>query len=287
MRVSSSNAKVQGWMAPVLAGAGLVLVGVASAQGAAVVFSAAGTYDPNPHSNTVDRNANGNAIGATGASDYAGFKANVASAYTSNLGGVIDFETSKITVNGVAATETNNSVGLAAANSYSVTYGASGQKSLALGFSADARTAFYASASPLSGTRFLSLGTTDTDSLQTLTISFGSITGGATGEAVTAVALSGMGRNATDYSGNNVAITANFSGGGSSSLASLIDSQIAGVNQNPADTFFGFVAPTNQSITSLTITRQRTIPFDDLGFITSVVPEPTMLGALLVPSTLR
>jgi hypothetical protein len=65
-------------------------------------------------------------------------------------------------------------------------------------------------------------------------------------------------------------MTATFSGGTTSTLSRAL----AGT-QNNNDTFYGFVAPDGQSITSLAVTRSARVPFDDLGFVTTVpIPEP-------------
>jgi hypothetical protein len=71
----------------------------------------------------------------------------------------------------------------------------------------------------------------------------------------------------------NVTATAQFSGGGTA-ISSRYISEGAGLG----DTFFGFAAPDDQSLVSVTFasTDRYSLPFDDIGFITTVVPEPSV-----------
>jgi len=73
---------------------------------------------------------------------------------------------------------------------------------------------------------------------------------------------------------NSATVTANFSGGGSAS-----DTFAIGGSNGGDDTFFGFVAPTGQTITSLVYDGSTFTNVDDFGFVTNV-PEPSSLALL-------
>jgi len=77
----------------------------------------------------------------------------------------------------------------------------------------------------------------------------------------------------SDYPLGDVTATAQFSGGGTA-ISSRHISEGVGLG----DTFFGFAAPDGQSLVSVTFTSADgySLPIDDIGFITTVVPEPSV-----------
>ena len=101
-----------------------------------------------------------------------------------------------------------------------------------------------------------------------LTLSF---TGAAENELVTAF---GVTVPSSSLQILNVTATAQFSDGSSSTaMRAITETMGAG------DTFFGFRAPAGQSIVALTLSNSagNAIPLDDIAFLTSPVPEPSVL----------
>jgi hypothetical protein len=241
---------------------GAVAVWGGSARAVTYTFTAGGVYDNANNANKVDTNASGSAVTATGATDVAGFTANVATAFAANRGGVIDFDSG----GGSAISATNDAIRF--------TYGG-GAKSFTVTSSRDVRTATYGSATPISSNTQFDLPDA-VEGTQTLTLTFGGIVGGDPGEIISAIALTANSRNSV---ASTVSMNVGLSDGSSSSVLSHALATTAGAD----DTFYGFVAPDGLGITSLTITRTGRVPFDDLGFITTAptpAPEPGVVGVL-------
>lgn len=233
---------------------------------AAVTVPTVATYDPIANTNQVDRNANGNALVDLGDNSVAGFTTDVAAAFATDDGGVINFD----------STTANNITG-----PINATYGVSQSKTLAIGVSTTGGPTFNfqtsANISQISGNNFF-LASTSTNP-NSITFTFGTITGGDTGEFVTRAGFTVLGR----ISGNstNVSATATFSDSTTATLGPVaFTSDSTAATQ---DTFYGFSAPTGESISSITITNSGSADtrrgIDDFGFITAI-PEPASLALL-------
>jgi hypothetical protein len=100
-----------------------------------------------------------------------------------------------------------------------------------------------------------------------MTFFLGSITSSVPNEAVVEFGLTIL--STSYYSAGEVTATARFSGGGEASASRSI-TEDAGLG----NTFFGFAAPSGQSIVSITFTNSsgQNMNFDDIGFITSAIP---------------
>jgi hypothetical protein len=98
----------------------------------------------------------------------------------------------------------------------------------------------------------------------------GAITGGVAGEKVTQFSFTYLTQ--TVLNGLTVTVVATFSDGTTSTVT---DTPVNRNTSSPTvDTFFGFVAPAGQYITSVALTsnttRANTTNIDDVAFITSV-----------------
>ncbi len=233
------------------------------------------TYDAATNANAVDTNANGNPLTATGLTDVAGFTLAVSDAFLLNFGGVINFDTGFST----------SQIASGASPGFSVNYG-SGSKFFDVTTSRAVRTTQYGSATAISSSgtpasQFDLLGTDE--NLQTLVVSFGAISGGISGEVIKTIGFTALSRNGVTPT---LSMTATFSNNATATLSDSLTGTAAA-----DDTFYGFTAPSGLSISSLSITRSVRVPFDDLGFITAVVPEPTsgllLLGGLALVGARR
>jgi autotransporter-associated beta strand protein/VCBS repeat-containing protein len=215
-------------------------------------FDTVGIYDSTSNANTVDVEAPGNA------STLADFKNDILTAFQGNQGGVVDFATG-FTITGTPTNVSPN---------FTLGYGANGTKALAV-TSTDGlhiyNTNVQGQVTPISDT-----STFLTDSDRAFSLSFGAITNGDVGEAVTEVGFTVLSRNTTEAI---ITVTAHFSGGGSSSITGQAISSVLGSQ----DTFFHFKAPPGESIVSLDFDNtgsgndlQRRLPIDDFAFITAV-----------------
>lgn len=227
----------------------------------AAIITTTGVYDENVvTTNTVDSSLT--------SYDVAQFTTDVATAFTNNMGGVIGF-------NGF----TNNTL----LDSIEATFGTSGAKTLNIDFNTTHHIVLgLGSANPISGQSTSPAGSTafgqgpnnDGDANYDIEFTFGSITGGAPFEAVTSLGLTYIGRNNGGGLTNatQVTITAFFSNETSSSVTTT-------ANNAELERFIGFQAPENASITRLYIDLPsdigRRVFIDDVGFVTSVVPEPS------------
>lgn len=236
---------------------------------AAVSVPTVGIYDEGTNSNQVDRNANGNLITATGPNDVLGFTQSMTTAFDTDFGGLIDFETSV----------TNNQSG-----PISATFGTSQSKTLSIGVSASPSILFNfqssGNVSNISGSNFFFNSVDDGTDFTRFT--FGAITNGAFIEAVTSVGFTVLGR--SSGVSTTVAATATFS-----DLSTAVLGPVSFTSDGTfatQDTFYGFSAPAGQSIDNVLIQYigsgdvRRGI--DDFGFTTTAVPEPGSFAMLIV-----
>jgi len=217
--------------------------------------------------NAVDLQPAGNQI------SLAQFTADVAAAYAANLGGVIDFDN--------AATGTVLTDPLVPITSFNAEYGVSKSKSLTI-TNPQAQKLIVAQnpsmgRTPISDSKVISVGLYGQS--RDYAFSFNP------NDFVTAVGMTLLPRmdawytasgNVT-YSNNSVAYIGSI----------VIDDQL---NNDLADTFFGFKAPQGLSITNVWV---HIVPsdadvegagaytsLDDLGFVTGVIPEPATVCLL-------
>ncbi len=236
----------------------------------AAIFTTVGTYDENVVvANTVDSSLTSYTV--------AQFTSDVSTAYAANSGGVIGF-------NGYSTNQLFTTI--------EAPFGTDSSKTLNISFGGGLthHTALsLGSASPISGqsipghTGSTALGqgpnADSVDANVDIDFLFDSITGGEAFEAITKVGLTYVGRSnggGLDNS-DNVTITAFFSNATSSSVTT-------NANNAGGERFVGFEAPANTSITRLLIDIpadiNRRVYVDDLGFVTSVVPEPSTYAAI-------
>lgn len=205
---------------------------------------------------------------ATGApNDRATFGPAVSAAFTAGRGGVINFEVAE------------NTAGTSLEASY-----ASGAKTLNITASEAFSIQTFSGSTPVSGTFGLLLPSAN-DSNDNATLTFTGITGGEPGEAVTSVGFALLSRNTgtgtSDYT-QTVTVIATFSDGSTATASDTIN----GANGTD-DTFFGFTAPAGLSIASIGFdpaldARDSRTVIDDLGFVTSVVPEPASASLVVL-----
>lgn len=243
--------------------------------------AAVGTYDENgTQTNTVNSSATfaSGTGGATAANvqSFATFDPVVEERFLLGTGGVLNFD-SQINVGDQLTT-----TGIV--TPVNLTFNA-GAKSFGLGFALGSglgirqgnlsnRTPISAGNGTIPGFAF----TTVSETPGALTLSIGAVSGGLPAEAVTQFGFTFLSRTSRNY--GTVSSIATFSGGGTAtSSVNLSTAPGAGVN----DTFFGFIAPTGQSISSVVLTPGNDVGFsiDDVGFVSSVVPEPGSITLLL------
>lgn len=225
-----------------------------------------GVYDPVSQPNRVDNDIlnPGTIITAqpTGAFGVAAFTSDVAAAFASNMGGVIDFESG-------AFSDTSARLGV--------------DHSLGLNISYTGFSAFAGAANgriPISGDNRL-------NGDRSGSIVFGSFFDVATsnplpGYRISQVGLTMLAReNPRDWTGT---VTATFS---DLTTASYSISQLGGYTDEdpplanpPEDTFLGFTAPTGLGITQIAFNQTGggtfTLSVDDLGIV--AIPEPGSLA---------
>lgn len=248
----------------ILSAAALILAATGHAQ---ITVNLVRTYDPqtpdpSPGTGTIQLNATGAAISDTAITSYAGFKAAVATAFDSGLGGVFNGET------GLTGTPTTNYL--------EMTY-AGGLKSFRMNFTnvvgaSGLRQASYGSAQQLSGVQNIDIQDA-AGGTREFTLSFTNL---PTDELITAFGIGGMAR--TNSNSGTVTITATFT---DSSTATLSHSFAPNTPANTGNVFFGFAAPTGLGISSININRTGIIPFDDFGFVTTAIPEPSTYALLI------
>lgn len=216
-------------------------------------FSTTNALDTNSHT-LVQATSTSNA----NQTDQTTFASAVATAYSSGYGGVVQFG-----ISGEALTP---------APALVATY-ASGAKSLSLGLTTNSSLAIsplQPSSGPTGVTNCLSAPNSTSDpNLGDITFTMGAITGGVPGEKVTQFSFTYLTQ--TVLNNLTVTVTATFSDNSTSTVTRT-------VNRNTSspvyDTFYGFVAPAGQSITSVSLTsnttRGATTNIDDVAFVTAV-----------------
>ena len=212
--------------------------------------------------NVVDPNGytqiQGTSSGTAHQTDQTAFSTNVATAYSANMGGVVNFDVAGDALTSAPAIVAN--------------YG--GSKSLSIAVTGSSALA-VSPLNPPSGTS----GTTNCISapnagtnLGDITFTMGAITNGVANEKVTTFAFTYLAQ--TILNGLSVTVTATFSDLTTSTVMQTVNRNLANPPTN--DVFFGFVAPAGKSILSVAVTsntsRANTSYIDDVGFITSVVP---------------
>lgn len=238
-----------------------------------------GTYDENSvQANTVDRNANGDTINSTtSATDVAKFTTTVNAAFTNNRGGVINFDNAN---GGAITTDTATQT---EGHSFTASYGTAQTKSLSITPTTSSSVGYFFHASSsnvttISGGYELFAGQPTGNE----TLTFGPITGGATGEKVTQVGFTLLGRANSANDPITPSVRATFSDGTTSTLNST---SYTNANPTTKDTFYSFVAPLGASISSVNIifannaSGDNRLGIDDLGFITTATTSYTLTAA--------
>jgi hypothetical protein len=236
------------------------LVGMVEAS-----YITVGVYDPDdePYHNQVDQSGvysshTGDA-GPENVIDLATFQALIGPAFTANAGGVVNIENTNGSLDGqdiIAKFGASKAKSLTISNISGLINTGSSVK--------DGRT-------PTSGRQRLAKSDTGN-----FAFALGPLTGGKPGEMVTYFAGTLL-----DRDGANLApvVTATFSGGGTVTAVATMSGDPPSSDQ---DTFFGFVAPTGQSIVKVDFdpTGGPYTNMDDVGFITSafvvVCPEASV-----------
>jgi hypothetical protein len=250
---------------------------------APVSIPTVGVYDETTtQSNNVDANAtfSSGTGGATAANTttastgngatYSGvgpFNAVLAGAFAANAGGVWNFDTQA----------TGN---LSSANVLS--YGVSQTKTITITETNPSTPMFVSSGGPTHDASSISLNNyLDNINGFSYAFSFSNLTGGSLGET----GVTELGFTALSASDPNTGVPinwgtvtgiANFSGGGSVTETATINAL-----KGAGDTFFGFIAPSGQTITSFSLSSSTantgSPDIDDIGFVTNaVVPEPSV-----------
>jgi len=185
------------------------------------------------------------------------FASAMTTAYSSGFGGVIEFNIAGETLTSAPAM---------------VAMYASGAKTLSIGLTTNSALAIsplQPSSGPTGVTNCLSAPNA-APNLGNETFTMGAITGGVAGEKVTQFSFTYLTQ--TVLNGLTVTVVATFSDGTTSTVT---DTPVNRNTSSPTvDTFFGFVAPAGQYITSVALTsnttRANTTNIDDVAFITSV-----------------
>ncbi|MEM6313103.1 MAG: PEP-CTERM sorting domain-containing protein, partial [Planctomycetota bacterium] len=202
----------------------------------------------------IDANAPGNSSSA------AAFTTAVASAFAADLGGVFNADSEGF---------------LSGVSEINVTYGTSGTKTLTLMPSENIELAGFGSVDESSGDFFF-IDNDRSDSGFSFDLA---LTGAGPGEGVVEIGVVALSRS-SNSAADNRSVTANFSGGGS---VTLTDEILTGNGTD--NTFFSIAAPTGESIVSVDFsgtglsTSGDIGGFDDLGFVTAVIPEPSSMLA--------
>lgn len=228
----------------------------------AVTLAVSGVYDENVNqTNSVDAQAPGNVMSSSA------FSTAVGSAFTSGRGGVIHFDTAGNT-NAVIYNE-----------SLDVNFGSG--KHLFITSSQPYNFRHFGSIFSLSGngaadgSKGLAPADTVSTSATEMTFNFTNITGGLPGERITTAGFTLLSRNGFSQ---DVSVDW-FVSGFANPYITQLDNIDAGAGVD--DTFFSFTAPVNSYIFGFRIvyggatgSNDRRLGIDDLGFITSIVPEP-------------
>lgn len=239
--------------------AGLFLAAIRASHAAGPV-NAVRTYDENViQTNTVDVNATPLTV--------AQMTANVAAAFDSGRGGVIDFDNGSFTdARSIDARFAAGAKSLRLTNSaHDWQIGVLGSSSLS-GAISGPNVIFNGAPTPFP-TPFLN------------SIVFGDVTDPISGallpERVTSFGFTIIDSNFNNSS-NKIHVDVTFSNGGTTSTNYIIP--LAFQTQ---DTFFGWSAPLGAYITNISFTANNNTAGEDWAFITSPVPEPTTASALI------
>jgi len=258
--------------------AGLAL-GISTSHGA-TAFGVVATYDATGGAaNAVDTNASGAALSSMLINDVAGFTTAVAAAYAGNTGGVIDMGNGASASATVAIDADQLNITYATSKTFTITTavtlfsGATGSTTTDLRHNLGTLT-------PTSG--FSALLPNRSTAVTSWAFNFGNINGGAIGEAITTIGFTLLSR---DNVGENVTVSW-FIDGSNSAIFSDTEAMAAGKTLD--DTFFSYTAPTGSKITGFSIdfagttsaTTDGRLGIDDIGFITSVIPEPSAIALL-------
>lgn len=210
------------------------------------VLSTVGVYDEPAQTNGVDFVATGSTL------SFGEFKSDVAAAFNRDFGGV------------------NQCYAIGGdAGPYIFSYGVSQAKRLNMTGPANNRIGVTANTSSIQSIS----GTGIWGSLRPeMTFFLGDVSSSVANEAVIKFGLTIV--STTFFSLGDVTATATFSDG-SKAIASRFINEMAGLG----DTFFGFTAPSGQSLVSVTFTNSagRPMYFDDIAFITAPFPSLTIL----------
>ena len=265
--------------------AGFSFAGIAHAE---VVLT--GAYDPMDAGNGGnDVDQSGSVSSVTGSATAANaltvgdFTTSVGNAFTAGTGGVISFvdgDTSDADGANLGGTLTTSSFG-----GTTLTFNATTGTSTNIGFGDGSGDRIPTSGGAVGGGRLGQAGSSD------FNFTNFAFTGAAAGTGVTEFGVTLIHRNQNEHTW---AATATFSDGSTLLFdpVTFPDSADVGSTSNSLDTFFGVVAPTGTTLTSLLLDRtseggSANTWVDDIGFVSSVVttvPEPSSLamGMLVV-----
>jgi len=239
----------------------------------AATFETVGTYDADP----------GNFVDTDTGTTFGAFKSNVSSAFSVDRGGVIDFATG-YTGGFSLAGGTRENIG----TSWDASYGTSQSKTLQFTTSVD-MLLFNNNTSGQVDTISDTNNLLPIDDQVQFGLTVGPILNGDPGEIVSEVAFTVLSRDpgGSNPGGADVVVTALFSDGSMETITDNVDDPVGS-----DDTFFHFVAPSQESVVSLSFDNlslegtpnQRRLPIDDLAFLTRVVPEPSsgLIATLLM-----
>ena len=258
-----------------LLAAAVILSAVASAHAVPL----AGTYDENTtQANTIEQSATfASSTGSATAANIvtaASFDPTVETQAGLGFGGVLTFDTPINTNDQVPSTGIASPINATfngGAKSLDITY--------TLGTGVAIRQGNLTNRTPISANNGSTPGfafTTVSEAPGTLTLGFGPVAGGLDNEQVTQAGFTFLSRTSRNY--GVVSATATFSNG-DAVTASFTNNVLSAGGQ---DTFFGFLAPDGSSISgiSLSTTGGAGFSIDDVGLVTSNVPEPGSLGLL-------
>ncbi|TLD70692.1 hypothetical protein FEM03_10285 [Phragmitibacter flavus] len=251
---------------------------------AAVTLSVSGIYDENTRAaNTIDAEAPGNSV------TLAAHTAVVNAAFNLGTGGVINFDQP----NGVNAdakgnSDTNNAGSKTLIN---VNYGSG--KSFAINTSLEFDMHVFTSLAAISGNPgsggnskgIAMAGGLGHDLKPGWSLAFGPISGGDPGEAITTMSFALLSR---DFTGarDPMQVTVEWFLNGSATPSftqtdMIDDTRYTAGGATGDDTFFSYTAPIGTYISGFstiyggTVNTDRRLGIDDIGFTTSIVPEPS------------
>lgn len=234
------------------------LVSLAARSLAAIAVPVTGVYDDSTNANSVDAVAGVGLVSAGSAGETAlnGYKSLFAGAFASNTGGVIRFD--GWSAEAGDATGTLNSA-------MSATYGLGSTLSITRPtgeYQFDNSPAIDALGAPISGNMYLR---TSGESFHILNF----------GTPLSAVGITVLSRNFS----RTVLATVTYLNG----TTATISNETVGAGANLDDTFFGFTAPAGNAIVSLRLettasgdVNNNFFAIDDLAFVTSPIPEPSV-----------